>query len=159
MGGVLRNLSIFKAFRHFMSLQKGGGVDGQTGYKGIALQGSRKADQHRNGIHRKLDRVLVFCEPSTPDADTHSAGGNVHIAGSYTDDEHCVILSELQYKSSAIQGGDRPGLVSHSGDSHRASRRIPAKFGINISDVFILGKGFNNRYPNRITLSERRCAA
>lgn len=52
LGGVLRNLSIFKAFRHFMSLQKGGGVDGQTGCKkGVTENSSDAQCSAYSGAH------------------------------------------------------------------------------------------------------------
>lgn len=52
VGGVLRNLSIFKAFRHFMSLQKGGGVDGQTGCKkGVTENSSDAQCSAYSGAH------------------------------------------------------------------------------------------------------------
>lgn len=72
VGGVLRNLSIFKAFRHYMSLQKGGGVDGQTGCKKSvtenssdaqcsAYSGAHYASRVRNDSRIQWSQPIRFC--------------------------------------------------------------------------------------------------
>ena len=165
--GVLRNLSIFKAFRHFMSLQKGGGVDVQTEIKTAGRKDSDSLYLSRNRICRILVGVIFKSKQSKSHRFFNSAGWDVLYVfqGTYVQSVRTV-LSDLLRRSRRLPLSDRISCTR----ARAIDICLPRQAGFSedgiCSDEFqhtdyihLFRERVDKSGKNRIALSEGGCVA